>query len=127
MTHRLMDHKLQAIYLRTKEFPVMATHAKFTKDAVFQRDPATLAASVGTETILCSVESGKFCDVNAVGGRIWTLLEQPRSIAQIVSGLRQRYAVDEATCLREIEPFLATLEAAHLISRVTADGTRKTV
>jgi hypothetical protein len=105
----------------------MATLATFTKDAIFQRDPATLEASVGTDTVLCSAGSGKFCDVNAVGSRIWRLLEQPRSIAEIVSGLRERYAVDEATCLRDIEPFLATLEEAHLISRVTAEVTRETV
>jgi hypothetical protein len=105
----------------------MATHATFTKDAVFQRDPATLEASVGTETVLCSAGLGKFCDVNAVGGRIWKLLERPRSIAEIVSGLRERYAVDEATCLRDIEPFLATLEEARLISRVTTEGTRENV
>jgi hypothetical protein len=105
----------------------MATRASFTKDAVFQRDPAALEASVGTDTVLCSIESGKFCDVNAVGGRIWTLLEQPRSIAEIVSGLRERYSVDETTCLRDIEPFLAALEGAHLISRVTDQGIRETV
>jgi hypothetical protein len=105
----------------------MATHATFTKDAVFQRDPATLEALVGTETVLCSAESGMFCHVNAVGSRIWTLLEQPRSIAEIVSGLRERYAVDEATCLQDIEPFLATLTEASLISRVPTEGTRETV
>jgi hypothetical protein len=105
----------------------MATHATFTKDAVFQRDPATFEASVGTETVLCSAESGMFCHVNAVGSGIWTLLAQPRSIAEIVSGLRERYAVDEATCLRDIEPFLAALKEAHLISRVSAEGTQDTV
>jgi hypothetical protein len=105
----------------------MAAHATFTKDSVFQRDPATLEASVGTETVLCSSESGLFCHVNAVGSRIWALLERPRSIAEIVSGLRERYAVNQATCLHEIQPFLATLEEAHLISPVTAEGARETL
>jgi hypothetical protein len=105
----------------------MAIDATFAQEAVFQRDPASLEASVGTDAVICSAESGKFCVVNAVGSRIWTLLEHPRSIAEIVSGLRKRYAVDEATCVRDIGPFLTTLEDARLISRVKAEGTPETV
>lgn len=96
----------------------MPTNTSTQQDVLYQRDAAALEVSVGPQTVICSAESGKFCDVNAVGHTIWKLLEQPRSIHGIVSALRGRYNVDEATCQRDTVPFLDTLLQAGLIARV---------
>lgn len=50
-----------------------------------------------------------FHGCNAVGGRIWDMLAQPRTREEITAALQQEYAVDPACCEREAGDFFEQL------------------
>jgi hypothetical protein len=76
--------------------------------------------SVGDDLVLYRPDTGHFCDVNDIGKAIWALLAAPHAMTEIVTALTQRYAVDPATCERDILPFLNTLQENDFISEVNS-------
>jgi len=73
------------------------------------------ASDMGGEKVLMSVASGKYYNLGAVGGRIWELLEEPRSVRELTEALTAEYDVDAGTCAAQIEPFLQLLLKESLI------------
>ena len=55
---------------------------------------------------LFNPESAEYLNLNETGSCIWTLLENPAALEDLVACLQERYAVDEATCHLEAECFV---------------------
>jgi hypothetical protein len=53
--------------------------------------------------------------VDVLGARIWTLIEQPASVASIRDAIVADYDVDDATCERDILAFLEQMREAGLV------------
>lgn len=57
-----------------------------------------VAREVSGETVLLNLETGTYFGLNAVGGRIWSLVEaQPRSLAEIGEVLLGEFDVSAET------------------------------
>ena len=79
-------------------------------DAALKRDGEIISASVGTEEIvMLSVKAGRYYGLNAVGRRLWELLEQPRTRAELRAAICAEFEVDEATCEADIAKFLGEM------------------
>jgi coenzyme PQQ synthesis protein D (PqqD) len=76
---------------------------------VLWRNASTLEVSIGGDLVLYRPDTGYFCDVNDTGKAIWEMLASPRTLPEIVTAIGQCFAVDSATCERDIAPFLNTL------------------
>ncbi len=85
----------------------------------FQRADDLLGAAVGEELLMMSIEKGSYFSLNAVGGRIWELLETPISIDELVARLTAEYEVPADTCRREVATFLAKLHERGMLGRAT--------
>lgn len=83
----------------------------------YRRADGLLAAAVGDELLMMSVELGKYFNLNPVGSRIWELLETPRSVNSLVEALTAEYDVTPDVARREVERFLGDLEERKLLSR----------
>jgi hypothetical protein len=53
--------------------------------------------------------------LNATGAYIWELLENEQTTASLVQALMERYEVDEATALADVEAFITKLKATGAI------------
>lgn len=74
------------------------------------RNPEILHASVGTaEAVMMSIEAGRYYGVNAVGARIWELLESPKTIEQLCSQICAEFEVDAQTCEAGVLEFARNL------------------
>ncbi len=63
------------------------------------RNGDILHAPVGTEeAVMMSVGAGRYYGVNAVGARMWQLLETPKTIAQLCAQICEEFEVDAQTC-----------------------------
>ena len=63
------------------------------------RNRDILFAPIGAEeAVMMSIEAGRYYGVNAVGARIWELLETPRTIEQLCTQLCDEFDVDAQTC-----------------------------
>jgi len=79
-------------------------------DATLSRNSDVLYAPVGTEhAVMMSIEVGRYYGVNAVGTRIWELLETPMTVAQLCAHIREEFDVDAWTCETEVLKFVNDL------------------
>jgi hypothetical protein len=74
-----------------------------------------LEADVNGEIVALHVEKGQCYGMNAVAARIWTLLAEPTSPAEICARLTEEFDVDAATCGAEVQALLADFRAEGLI------------
>jgi hypothetical protein len=79
------------------------------------RRPAIPSTQLSDETVLLSVEQQSYFGMRATSQRIWQLLEQPRTLQQILDALLLEYEVDPQQCQREVTAFMDSLWAAGLI------------
>lgn len=83
----------------------------------FKRSDDLLGATVGEELLMMSIEQGNYYSLNPVAARIWTLLEQPRTLDELVASLMQEYDVPAVTCREETEKFLAALRERGMLAQ----------
>lgn len=75
-----------------------------------------LATDLGDEMIIMDLNSGDYIGLDAVGVSIWTILKESSSIDIIVHRLQQEYAIDEATCQKDVIEFLEELAKKKIIT-----------
>lgn len=91
----------------------MAT--KFSAETVFRKSTELLESDVDEEIVALDVEKGQCYGLNAVGSRVWKLLDSPMSIQQICSSLQEEYDVAQDICQAEVSRLLADLQSEGLV------------
>lgn len=89
----------------------------------YVRDDDIVARPVAGELVLVPVRSN-VGDLNAVytvsevGREIWNLLEQPRTVGEIVEAVTREFEVDSSTAEKDVAAFLASLREVGLVRSV---------
>ena len=74
-----------------------------------------VAAVHGTRTVLLDPRRGRYYGLDEVGGRIWSLASERRSIAEIVEVLSNEYEVERAQLEHDVAEVLRSLKTKGLI------------
>jgi len=82
---------------------------------LLKRTPDVLDAPVEDRMLILSVESGSYFDFSPVTGRIWQLLEVPRSVTDLVGLLLAEYDVEAEVCRAEVRHVMDELVKAGLV------------
>ena len=83
------------------------------------RNTDILHADSGNGTgVMMSLAAGHYYGLDEIGFRIWALLEQPRSLAELTGLLQAEFAVDEATCRADVLEFAGRLVDNKLVEIV---------
>jgi Coenzyme PQQ synthesis protein D (PqqD) len=90
-------------------------------DSVVVRNREPVTADVDGTAVMMSLLQGKYYGLDAVGTRIWELIEQPISARQLCDRLMEEFAVDAETCERDVLDFVRELAAEKLVE--VRDGT----
>ena len=80
------------------------------------RTPSVLSSQIEDEVVMMSLEEGMYYNLNALGSSVWTMLETPHTLNQIVEKLMAEYEVDKTTCLTQTKAFLESLAERNLIA-----------
>jgi len=72
-------------------------------------------SEVGDETVILHLKSGTYFGLDPVGTRIWDLLKQGLSPADICATLAEEYAIDREVIDADARRFLEQLEAQDMI------------
>lgn len=83
-----------------------------------QRQSGCIVSDMDGETVMMSIDNGKYYNLGAIGGRIWSLIEQPMSVQQLITQLLEEYDVDRPQCEIEVSKFLDHLAAEKLVTLV---------
>lgn len=68
-----------------------------------------VAAEINGEVVMMSLEQGCYFGLDEVGTRIWSLLEQPKAVTDILEVLLEEYEIDSKTCEVGLCGFLGQL------------------
>jgi hypothetical protein len=74
-----------------------------------------LSSKIDDEVIIMGLQTDKYYGLDAIASRIWELLEEPRSLDELVSLLREEYEVEEDICRQETLALLQDLSSQKLI------------
>lgn len=84
-------------------------------NALVKRDSSLLFTRVDDDLVMFSAERGMYYGIQVVGSRIWTLIEDEVSIAEICDKLLEEFSVDRETCEREVVHFVEQLDGEGLV------------
>ena len=94
----------------------MTENAALQTDTEIVRNNEPLQADVDGEIVMASLEQGNYYGLGSVGSRIWELLEKPTTQAELIRRLQDEYEVDQETCEKDTQKFLADLLEHNLLT-----------
>jgi len=74
-----------------------------------------VGANLDGETVLLGLKDGVYYGLNPVGARIWSLLEQPSTVAEIRDRILAEYDVAPERCERDLLALLERLAEHGLV------------
>lgn len=74
-----------------------------------------LATDLGNETVIFNTLNEKYYGLNDVGTRVWSLIQEPRTIDEIVGIVAKEYEVEPEQFERDLTKLLQDLQSANLI------------
>lgn len=83
---------------------------------MFVRSPNALWTELDGQFMLMNIEDGSYYEMAGIGGVIWQMLETPRSEAEIVDAVVNKYQVERERCAQDVRAFLEKLIATYVVS-----------
>ena len=94
----------------------MTTKQSIQLDSVVSRDESLMFSDLDGETVMMSIESGKYYGLDDIGSRIWALVEQPLSVSDLCDTLMTEFEVDRDTCQQHVLGFLEELKDEGIVT-----------
>lgn len=85
-------------------------------ETILKRSEGTLSTETDGESVLMSVETGKYYTLDPVGSVVWQLLEKPLPLAELQSQLIERFEGEADTIRSESKAYLNELASRGLIA-----------
>jgi hypothetical protein len=86
---------------------------------MIKRSEGWLAARVGDQLVMMNVEREVYIGLNAVGAFVWEMLETPKDVAELCSGVASEFDTTAQACRDDVAKFLSALETNKAIERVS--------
>lgn len=99
----------------------MTEHNPIALTDVFRVSPNQVASAVGEDVAILDLDHSIYYGLDAVGARIWELLQQPTPLTQVVSTLVEEFEVDAATASADVLALLGELLDKQLVERCASD------
>jgi hypothetical protein len=80
-----------------------------------------VSAELDGEAVVLSLADGIYYGLDPVGASVWSLLEQPRTVAELRDAVVAEYDVDAPTAEADLLQLLRDLAARGLVEVRTAD------
>jgi hypothetical protein len=93
----------------------LAHAATAPRDAVAVAADRQVSSQLGDETVILQLDDGVYYGLDPVGTRVWALLQEPRTIADLRDRIIEEYEVDPERCERDLVGLLEDLLARRLI------------
>lgn len=84
--------------------------------------PHQISSALADASVILNLDSSIYYGLDAVGARIWNLVQQPRTVTEICNVVVEEYDVDPARAARDVHALLQKLSEAGLIEIKNANG-----
>ena len=88
---------------------------KITTETHIKRNIEVFASEIDDEVVMMNIQSGKYFGMDAVGSRIWQLIEEKIRVKDIIAQLLEEYDVTEEQCRSDVLEFLNELYEQNLV------------
>ena len=88
---------------------------KINPDSVVVVSTDQISADLADEAAILNLKSGTYYGLDPVGARIWQLIQDPRTVADIHALIVAEYDVDATQCAVDLLAFLEELASEGLV------------
>ena len=88
---------------------------EITLQSLVTRNDEIVAGKIEDTLAAMSIETGKYYMLNATGGRIWELLDEPRTVAELCASLTAEFKITPEACRKEVIDFLSQLALREIV------------
>lgn len=89
--------------------------ANISKETIVAAAPEQVSCDLAGEAAILDLKSGIYYGLDAVGARIWELIQQPKAVSEIHQALLEEYEVESERCLSDLLNILQSLSDNKLI------------
>lgn len=89
--------------------------AKIKLDSVINRTKDQVSCDLAGEAVILSLKNSTYFGLNAVGSRIWDLVQKPKKVSKVLDTLLEEYNVEKKDCESDLIKLLGDLEENNLI------------
>ncbi len=104
---------MRAHEVRVKEYPEVGFYDHGT--VAYQGSPGSYVCRPGRWAVLLDLKSGQYYGLNEVGTYIWSLIDAPRTVADIVAAMAEEFDVSREQLNLDVMNFLQQMEEQKLI------------
>jgi hypothetical protein len=79
--------------------------SEITLQSIISAKKEIVAADMDGDTVMMSVEAGKYYNLGTTGGMIWKMLESPISVGAVIAKLLEQYEVTQEQCETDVLSF----------------------
>jgi len=90
------------------------------KDTIVALPSSHLSTNVGGEFVILSLVDEVYYGLDAVGARTWELIQEPRTLGELVDMIVAEYDVVRDECRKDIEALMAELSDRSLVQVIRA-------
>jgi hypothetical protein len=88
---------------------------KLAHDSIIRGAKELVACDLAGEVVILSLQSGQYFGLNEVGGRIWNLIQEPKTVGAVFEALLQEYEVATEQLEGEVLALLEKMAINELI------------
>jgi hypothetical protein len=92
------------------------------EQAVVVAAKSQVSCDVGGEAAILSMQNGIYYGLDPIGARVWNLIQQPQSVADLREAILSEYDVEPERCERDLLDLLQALLAEGLIELSEGTG-----
>lgn len=89
---------------------------EITDSSIIQRKNNLLYSEIQDEIVALNIDTSEYIGFNAVGSRIWSIIEQPIGFAELLNSIVQEFDVNSEQARTDAMHFLQKLDDKKLIS-----------
>jgi hypothetical protein len=91
---------------------------KLDSTSIITASKDQLASDIGGETVILGLTAGRYYGVDAVGARVWHLIQAPARVADVCAAIVAEYEVEPARCEADVLELLRRMLDAGLVEEV---------
>ena len=70
---------------------------------------------LGDEKIILNMKTGEYYGMNAVGSHVWDMIQESRTVDEVIAALVEKYGIDQERCEHDIMALLKEMSEVGLI------------
>ena len=79
------------------------------------RSADQVSTDLGGEVVILGLQSEEYFSLEGVGARIWEMIQEPRTVQEILDAILNNYAVEPERCERDLLAVLGELADEGLV------------